>query len=248
MRHILLGTLFTLITSFGAAEQRLHLIGDEDNKPECYIDENGNAVGSDVEILRELGRRLNITIEIELAPWVRVLSMTQSGQADGGFPLFITPERKEFALYTDVPVHVSVMTLYARLGQEFEYNDFSDLYNKTIGINRGYSISEDFDLAAKIGKIKLEEVETIEQLVKMLINKRIDAIAATPSSVRTYLKEKSIEISAIGHVRSRAAYLTLSKAAKIKDKENLLERINQTLLEMEQEGFIKEVTNKYLDR
>jgi ABC-type amino acid transport substrate-binding protein len=81
----------------------------------------------------------------------------------------------------------------------------------------------------------------------MLTSGRIDAIAATPSSITTYLKEHSIEISAIGHVRSREAYLTLSKMAKIKDKDRLLEKINQALLLMEQTGIIEEITQKYLN-
>jgi polar amino acid transport system substrate-binding protein len=162
--------------------------------------------------------------------------MVQSGKADSGFSLFVTPEREKFALYTEVPVHVSVMTLYTKENFEFEYNNFSDLYNKRIGTNRGYSISKEFDLAAKKGAITLVEVE------------RTDAIAATPSSIRTYLKEEGIKNSAIGHVRSRSAYLTLSKAAKIKDKERLLEKINQTLLLMQQDGTIEKITLKYLEQ
>jgi len=248
MKHTLLVLVVLLFANVGLAEQRLHLIGDRDNKPECFIDGDGNVTGSDVEILRELGKRLDLKIEIELAPWVRVLSMVRSGKADGGFPLFITPERKEYALYTKAPIHVSVMTLYTKSGREFEYSDFSDLYKKRIGIIRGYSISAEFDLAAKVGDIEIAEVETIDQLVKMLMGERIDAIAATPSSITTYLKEKRVEISAIGHVRSRAAYLTLSKRAKIKDKEQLLEKINQALFEMEQDGTIEKITVKYLEQ
>jgi ABC-type amino acid transport substrate-binding protein len=252
MRHTLRILVFFLIANVGIvnvsfAEQSLYLIGDEDNKPECYIDGDGNVTGSDVEILRELGKRLDLKLEIELAPWIRVLSMVQSGKADGGFPLFVTPERKEYALYSKVPIHVSVMTLYTQSDHEFDYNDFSDLYHKKIGINRGYSISEEFDLAAQAGDIQITEVDSIDQLVKMLTGGRIDAIAATPSSITTYLKEHGIEISAIGHVRSRAAYLTLSKVAKIKDKDQLLEKINQELRVMEQEGIIEEITQKYLD-
>ena len=244
MRHTLRILVFFLIANVGMvnvsfAEQSLYLIGDEDNKPECYIDGDGNVTGSDVEILRKL--------EIELAPWIRVLSMVKSGKADGGFPLFVTPERKEYALYSKVPIHVSVMTLYTQSGHEFDYNDFSDLYHKKIGINRGYSISEEFDLAAQVGDIQITEVDSIGQLVKMLTSGRIDAIAATPSSITTYLKEHGIEISAIGHVRSREAYLTLSKMAKIKDKDQLLEKINKALLLMEREGIIEEITQKYLD-
>jgi len=248
MRHFLLVLVVLLLANLGMAEQSLHLVGDRDNKPECFIDGAGKVTGSDVEILRELGKRLNLKLEIELAPWVRVLSMVETGKADGGFPLFMTPERKEYAIYTKAPIHVSVMTLYTKLGHEFEYSDFSDLYKKRIGIIRGYSISAEFDLAAKVGDIAIDEVETIDQLVKMLSNERIDAIAATPSSITTYLKEKRVEISAIGHVRSRGAYLTLSKRAKIKDKEQLLEKINQTLFEMERDGTIEKITIKYLEQ
>ena len=193
MRHILLGLVVLLVANFGMADQgaqsqrlhlqSLHFIGDWDDKPECYIDDDGNVVGSDVDIIRELGKRLKIKIDIELVPWVRVLSMIESGKADGGFPLFMTTAREDFALYTKVPIHVSVMTVYTKSESEFEYKDFKNLYKKRIGINRGYSISKEFDLAAKAGEIEIVEVETIDQLTKMLINDRLDAIVSSPSSI-----------------------------------------------------------------
>lgn len=250
MKHLIketiLGLVVILLASSAGADQTLYLVGDQDNKPECYLNESGEAAGSDVEILEELGKRLNLNIKIELTPWVRVLSMIESGKADGGFPLFLTAERKAFALYTNTPVHVSVMTLYTLTNRQFGYKKLSDLYNKSVGINRGYSISKEFDRAVQEKKIKVEEVETIDQLVKMLLDERIDAIAATPSSIESYLAEKNIKLSGVGHVRARAAYLTLSRKAKINNKEKLLDRINQTLLAMKQEGVIKRITEWHL--
>ncbi len=248
MKHSLLGLVLLLVMATTSAEQTLFFVGDEDNKPECFINAAGEVTGSDVDIIRELAKRLNLDINIQLTPWVRVLAMVESGQADGGFPLFFTPKRHEYALYTKAPLHVSVMTVYTKSTHEFVYQDYTDLYQKKIGINRGYSISKEFDLAVNKGLIEIFEVETVDQLVSMLIDQRIDAIAATPSSVSSYLLEKGIEISAIGQVRPRPAYLTLSKKAEVEDKEKLLQDINRVLIEMKKDGYIERITNKFLNR
>lgn len=245
MKQGVLGLLLILSSSFSLAEQTLFFVGDEDNKPECYIDAAGKFVGIDVDIIQEVAKRLNLNITIQLTPWVRVLAMVKSGQADGGFPLFSTAERREYAYYPQEPVHVSVMTAYTKTGKEFSYQNLQDLYGKRIGINRGYSISKEFDQAAQQGLIDLIEVETVEQLVKMLLDERIEAIAATPSSVETYLKEAKIELSAIGQVRARAAYLTLSKKSKVKDKAKLLEAVDRTMVHMKEDGTIDRIRQKY---
>ena len=228
------------------AERTLNFVGDEDNEPESYINDKGEFTGSAVDIVREMAKRLNLKVNIQLTPWVRVLSMTESGQADGGFPLFLTQERQQYAVYTDVPVHISVMTAYTKQGREFDYQEMSDLFQKRVGINRGYSISKEFDDAAKEGKIELIEVETVEQLVKMLLDERIDAIAATPSSIQFYLKATKTVLSEIAELRARPAYLTLSKSANIKNLDQLLLDINQTLLSMKKDGSIDEIRNRHL--
>jgi len=247
MNHRILGLLLLFISSLSFAEPSLFLVGDEDNKPECYINADGESVGIDVDIIREVARRLNINVSIQLAPWVRVLAMVKSGKADGGFPLFMTAERREYALYSQEPVHVSVMTAYTKSGEEFPYRSLNDLHEKRVGINRGYSISKEFDHAAQEGLINIVEVETVAQLVKMLLDGRIEAIAATPSSVEAYLKQENIELSAIGQVRARAAYLTLSKRSAIDNKQQLLDNINRTMVMMKEDGTIDSIRKKYVD-
>lgn len=247
IKQSILGLLLLFISSFSLAEQTLLLVGDEDNKPECYINAAGDFVGIDVDIIQEVAKRLNLNITIQLTPWVRVLEMVKSGQADGGFPLFLTEERREYAYYSQEPVHVSVMTAYTKSGREFPYQSLSDLYGKRIGINRGYSISKEFDQTAQQSLFDLTEVDSIKQLVKMLLDERIEVVAATPSSIEAYINEENIELSAVGQVRARAAYLTLSKKSKIKDKEKLLEAMNRTMVQMKKDGSINKIRSKYYD-
>ena len=246
MRRIFLLLTLLLTASQVMADRTLYFVGDEDNEPESYINAAGEFTGSAVDIIKELAKRLNLKVDIQLTPWVRVLSMIETGKADGGFPLFWTPERDKYALYTEIPVHISVMTAYTKPSRTFEYDDISSLYNKRVGINRGYSISKEFDRAAQEGRITLIEVETVSQLVKMLLDDRIDSIAATPSSIRFYLKETNIVLSEVGQVRARPAYLTLSKIADIKNRDQLLSSINKTLALMKKDGSIDKIRNQHL--
>ena len=80
----------------------------------------------------------------------------------------------------------------------------------------------------------------------MLLDERIDAIAATPSSIQFYLKATKTVLSEIAELRARPAYLTLSKAANIKNLDQLLLDINQTLLSMKKDGSIDGIRNRHL--
>ena len=48
--------------------------------------------------------------------------------------------------------------------------------------------------------------------------------------------------------QGQGAFLVLSKAAKIKNKEKLLAKINRVMLEMEKDGTIDKITKKFIGK
>ncbi len=250
MHKYLSSLLFALITSFFVsplfAAEQFTVFCNEKNIPVCYKDETGKIVGIDVDIVRELSKRLGLSLDIQLVPWKRVLAGVKQGNADAGMPLFVTADRKKYSLYPKVPLHEAVMVAYAKVGRLIAYSDLKELYGKSVGIRRGYSISPEFDQLAKEGQIKVTGVNDVQNMIKMIEAGRFDLIVDKRSTVDFYLKKTGIKLQSIGKVgQAQGAYLVVSKATDFKDPISLLNDIDRVLMEMKQEGVIEDITKRY---
>lgn len=228
------------------AERPLVIAGDHANYPACAIDELGELVGYNLDVVREAAKRAGISVKIELMPWKRVLFSLENGSVGAGLPLFVTDERKEFALYTSTPLHIAYMGAYTLRDNAFEYEGLHSLFNKRVGMNLGFSISQEFDAASKAGKFITYGVGTTEQLFRMLKLDRID-VAVTKHTLRNLLVSKTglktVEIGAVNE--GEPAYLVFSKQADIPNKQRVLAQFNTALAEMERDGTIKRMIKAY---
>lgn len=245
---VLIILFINIYSQQATAKQLLNLVGNNDNYPACYTNINGEVAGIDVDIIREMAIRVGIDVRITLVPWVRTLEMIERGTADGGFPLFKTEERKEFAFYTQIPLHVTVMQAYARNSNNYKSSNLTEMKSKRIGINRGYFISSEFDIAAKNGFFDLIEVDNVQQLTNMLLKGRLDIAVAKRSTMGAHLKYSGEVLATLGMVnKEQDAFLVLSKKSKIENKLKILQDINIALKEMKLDGTIERITMNYID-
>ena len=213
--------------------------------------ENEEYKGIDADIVREACRRAGIMPVIKNRPWKRVLKEVETGEADGGFSSFLTPEREAFAHFlTGSPLHYSTYSLFAKQGREFAYQKAEDLFGKRIGIVRGFVINKDFDDAFKSGKIIVEEVTELKQNILKLLAGRIDAFVhqqdITVYALKTKKFEGNVVMLPVPIEPARPSYLMISKAAKIPEKERLTESLNTALKNMQQDGTVEKIYDKYL--
>ncbi len=238
-----------LLSSPCFAQDSLNLAALENYQPFTWED-NGNGKGIDIEVLNELSRRINIKIAISYFPWKRVLKNIKKGKFDGGFPGFKTPEREAYALYTGVPLHYSTFNIFVKKGEEFPYERIEYLYGKQVGIARGFSVNEEFDNAAVKGLIKITELDNTNLLFKMLMQKRLTCIVNNYHRTVIKINELGLsdEVVALPNPVGKPinSYLMFSRAAKIKNVNQLIERIDKALEEIHKDGTYDKICEKYL--
>ncbi len=235
------------VFSMGFAENRALNLVCGDGFPPFSYEENGIIKGMDVDTVKEMAKRLNIDVKIELKPWKRVLTLTELGKRDGAFSCFKTADRQKFALYT-APVNYSTYSIFVKKGKEFNFTSITDLYGKFFGKNRGLAVSEEFDKAVKEGKISVAEVSS--NLVDLAMLNRYELFVDNLLLTQYQLKKKNL----IGQIRplpkpvtkARGAYLIISKVAAIKDKESLVKKMTRVLKEIHSDGTIQKIQDKYL--
>jgi polar amino acid transport system substrate-binding protein len=205
--------------------------------------------GIDIDLLSELFQRIGQPYSIQCLSRKRAVEKIKGGEAAGVFPGFKTPERESFALFLDDPLQLSQYSLFVKQGSEFPFATLDDLAGKRIGIERGHNVSLDFHAAASAGKYQVEEASAPEQNLKKLLAGRIDAYINNCNVVRHMAKQlgmlERIAILPNPVTQGKPSYFMISKAATIPDKPQLIQRLNQALHEMWQDGTVERITRRY---
>ena len=249
--HRILG-LFLALTLAGplllSAAPPLFVATDENLPPFSFV-EDGQAAGIDVDMLQEVARRTGRAFTVEARPWKRVLTEAESGQAPLAMPLFRTPEREAFAILAG-PVHFSTFGLFVRKDRTFRYDRLEDLYGRRIGINQGFAISSDLDRAVREGRIACEAVGSTEQNLRKLLAGRIDAFLANLVNTEFLLRRFPARDEVVAlprHVFARRpAFLVVSRAAELPDKERLAEELGAALDQLAKDGTYDRIVARYV--
>ena len=238
--------LLFILLSFQIFTEALVFYGDDSFSPYSYT-ENSEMKGIDIEILGELESRTGYKIDVKLVPWSRLLELTKLGKIDGSFSLFKTQDREEYALFTKFPIHYSEYSVFSL--EDKSYKSLSDFYGKTVGLNTGFYISDEFqDLAAK-GRFTLIESENINNHINQLLNKRIDFYVGNTLVVEEYLKKNKLTNLVVRSKTliksSTPAFLVLSKASDVGKSIEVLTTINKAIESIHRDGTYKKIVKKY---
>jgi len=141
--------------------------------------------GIDVDILEGLEKYLNMSIEIERAPFARTVEMIKTGDIDLISSVSYTDKRNKFILYVPTSYHTVVPVFYTQKGRGHLVQVYEDLYKFTVGYSLGSAYFEPFNSDTKILKYG---VSSEEQLIKMLALGRFDIIIGTNPNIAFDIK------------------------------------------------------------
>lgn len=211
-------------------------------QPPYVMSENGQPAGLDIDIIRELCRRLGVEAEIQVLPWKRALYHTEKGEADAIFAPRHTEERAKFLYYPSEPFILERTVILAPKGSGIKINSIDDLKGKVVGVVRGYSYDPKFDTEKGIEKV---ECNDDEELVKIFAKGRISLAAGSDEGTMKYLcKKAGFEAETVYVLNDAPTYIAFSKAKGEKGKA-LTEKFSQALGQLKNDGFFKKIESKY---
>lgn len=215
-----------------------------DFPPFEYVDDD-DAVGMNVEIIKEVCRRLNITPIFEQLPWKRALEEVKVGEADAIFSLFKNDERLKYYNYPEEKINSVKMVLITNIENEFSVANIEDLKEKRVGTYLGSSYGEKFDECRWVIR---DDSPTYEGLVrKQAIGRTevsiIDERVAKYWSDKLNLKGKFRRLQYI--VSTNPTYVAFSKIKSTKNGRDWSQKFSVILKKMERDGFIKSLEERY---
>jgi len=208
--------------------------------------------GISVQIVKEVFKRMNQPISIELLPWSRALLYLEEGKIDGLFEILKKPEREKFADYSKVVLMDENASLFVIKDSNIIFDgDFNKLKDYTFGVRQDFSYGHKFDQAVKdnvINKI-IKKVE-MESLLHLLNRGRIDILIGDKYGI-PYLysqMESSIKYKDIKRlspdVEFTPSYMAFSKKRNLaKTRDNF----DKFLSEMKKDGTYSKIIENWED-
>lgn len=213
---------------------------------EPFVVRSGNKIsGIDVEVIKEVGRRLNIVVEFHLMPWKRLEQNIKEGTETCVAAYFRTPDRETYMDFTHIPLHLTAYTLFVNSDKNpQQYRGFEHLKETVIGVNRGFKTTPEFEEAREKGWIKRYDLNNALQGLKMLSQQRLDAILTNYHVGLFLIKANKIHgvVPLKPAVASTPAYFVFSRK---KNLSYLVPAFDEMLMQVMIDGTYQKIFDRY---
>ena len=182
-----------------------------------------------------------VKVEYGYFPWARSYEFAKTGEWDGTFLWFDTPERRAFFHISEPVLDIEYVFFHLKR-RDFDWREIGDLKALKIGATLEYSYGEAFKQAEAEGQLKVERVATDELNFKKLLKGRIHIFPNEIESGYAMLRKLFTpeQVALFTHhplpVRADPHHVLFPKA--LERSELMLERFNRGLKKLQESGEI----------
>ena len=154
---------------------------------------SGQLTGYDVDVAREVARRLKRQPQFVLTEWSAILPALSAGRVDVAISqVIITPEREK-AFDFSAPYLYSQFQLIVRKNERTTYRTLADLRGRKLGVREG-SVFE--QRARAVGEIEVKRYPAVPENLQDLAFGRIDAVLDDGLHVDYLVKHTQLPLKA----------------------------------------------------
>jgi polar amino acid transport system substrate-binding protein len=226
-------------------------LGWEDWQPYQYMDSSENVTGLDIELSQAIFGNFDYQLTLEEMPWKRHLINVREGRTDLAASASKTPEREEYALFSD-PYRTESAVMYVRKEDagKYNFNKLEDIIGTEfkLAVTRGYYYGEAFDELKKNPEFmnNIREVNDNQLAQRQLSLSRVDGFLEDPIAATLELKEEGLldKVEILMPIYSDNIYIMFSKKSVSPD---IVKAFNSSLEELRENGVYDQIMNKYLN-
>ena len=241
LKILALGAFLTLNLNAKTIKEGVLTIATEGTyAPFSYYDDKNELKGYDVDIAREVAKKLNLKIEFLTAPWDAMLAAFDAGKADAVFnQVSVTDERKkkyDYAQHYTV-VHGAIITHK----DNDDIKSFDDLKGKK---NADSATSNWAKVAANYGAQNVT-VDSFSKSMELLVSKRVDTVVRDNIVFYDFIKQRPgapVKIAAEGSDTDYTAPIVQ------KGNTELAGQISKAIEELKNEGKLAEISIRYFSK
>lgn len=214
--------------------------------PFCYLDDSGNVIGYDIDVLKEIDSRLeDYEFDIQAMDFSTLIVSIDAGSIDMiAHQLVKSEARKEKYLFPEQYYCLSPMSLCVKMdsgitdmedmaGKTMEQNPSAYEYQMLMAYNDAHSGSEVI--------IKAVSDQTTADSYKKVSNGQVDAALTYQSTFNSVIGDIGCDnLMLTDVVMCEDTYIMLAK-----DEQALCEAVNSVLKEMREDGTLSEISEKW---
>ena len=210
--------------------------------PWTYHDEQGNLVGFDVEVAKAIADKLGVTATFAETEWDGIFAGLDAGRYDiAANGVEVTDERAE--KYNFTTPYGYIRTALIVRGDNDDITSFEDLAGK----HTANSIASTYMTLAESYGATAVGVDTLDQTIQMVLSGRADATLNAEVSFYDYMAvhpDANIKVVALTDDASRVSI----PVRKDEKSASLLDAINQAIAELDEEGELSRISEKYFGK
>ena len=226
-----------LVLACKGKDENTLIVGSECNYPPFESYENNVLVGLDIDLIKELGKRIGKKVIIKDMAFDALLVALQTGKIDVAISgMSITEERKKSVNFTQgYFTSSSVVTVRE---DDNSIKSAKDLVGKKVATQIGTTEDAVIDKLAGVENVKLKNGP---ELIVHLTSKKVDA-ALLDSIVAKQIIENNKGAKVLYNLELDRTDLGI---AVNKKNPQLLKDLNKALTDLKKEGFINSLYKKY---
>ncbi|MEL3971804.1 amino acid ABC transporter substrate-binding protein [Rossellomorea oryzaecorticis] len=214
------------------------LVGTEGTYPPfTFHDESGKLTGFDVEIAREVAKRLGVEAEFKETQWDAMFEGLNSNRFDMiANQVGIREDRQKKYDFSKAYIESSAVVVVSK--DNSDVKSFEDIK----GLTSAQSLTSNYrDIAEENGAV-IQGVDGLAQSIQLLEQGRVDVTVNDKISILDYMnKQKNANIK----IAAEAEDAGQSGLMFRKGSDKLVEEVNKALEEMMEDGTYEEISNKW---
>ncbi len=205
-----------------------------------YVDDNGEPDGFDIALIKAIGEKLGVEVEVENMEFASLVSSIGSKIDVSIAGMTVTDERKETVDFSD-SYYEAVQYVILPEGSEIATAD--DLVGKTIGVQLG--TTGDF-IATDIEGTTVQQYNKAVDAVNDLINGRVDCVIIDKNPALVFESKFEGQVTALEG--AQFDFETEEYAiAMPKGDTALVDAVNAALAEIKADGTFDELVKTYIE-
>jgi cystine transport system substrate-binding protein len=217
------------------------VIGTEGTYPPFSFKDlqSGDLAGYDIEVAREVAKRIGREVEFVPTPWKSMLASLEAKRFDlVANQVGVTPAREASLLFSE-PYTVSGARVIVSSDNPKNIQGPQDLKGKVVGTTQGSNFADQ----AKNAGATLKFYPGIAQVLTDLEQNRVDAALNDRIFVSTELAKANYKVKAVGDVFDKS----VTAFAFHKDNKELRDEFNRGLQEIKSDGTLKAISKKWFN-
>lgn len=214
-----------------------------DYPPWEYVDENGEFTGFDMDLAKNIGEHMGLTVEVIDIDFSALVAAVKEGKLHMGIGCMnATADRLKEVDFSEPYWHIISTPVIAR-DSDLVIEKMEDILTLKVGVQPGTTEEEWLLDQVESGKMEEENIfryERYDQAMMDLVAGRLDAVLIEAITGKNYSKTMKIKTTIEEDISFYSVAIAIPKGEK-----ELMEAINKAIAELEDQGLIEELAEKH---